>query len=217
MNAPDSPRPGRSGVPAATGACPSRRDRRSHQTEYLLGVLLLMLVLPVVAFGAYPQWWIDRGVVISSTTTNDHAAVNQGQVKHLAAKAYDELQAKLPGGASSTLTTLIGSFTTTNVNYQPVTIGQLKNVAKPFYDRLIAVGYTNAYPWSATTSDDNDHALGNIGQAKYAFGWDLTIWLASDSDGDGLPNGVDADPLTYDHTPVSFIVTHPSDGTTIYP
>jgi hypothetical protein len=65
----------------------------------------------------------------------------------------------------------------------------LKNVAKPFYDRLIQIGYTNALPWSATTADDKDYAIANIGQVKNLFSWDLTTWLALDNDGDGLTNG----------------------------
>ena len=48
-------------------------------------------------------------------------------------------------------------------NYAPVNVGQLKNVATPFYDRLAAIGYqwTNRaftttpspiYPWTGTTN-----------------------------------------------------------------
>jgi len=154
----------------------------SIPTIYPVAAFFLVFV-PLFLAANYPQWWIDRGVVVSGVVTNDVAAVNQGQVKHIATKAYEELQAKLPGGAGSNLTVLIQSFSLTNANYAPVTIGQLKNLAKPFYDRLIEVSYTNSYPWTAITSDDNDYAMANIGQVKNLFSFDLN---ALDSDHDGL-------------------------------
>jgi len=141
-------------------------------TVYSTAALFLVFV-PLFLAANYPQWWLDRGVVTQGAVTNDFAAVNQGQLKWIAAKGYEELQAKLPGGAGSNLTVLISSFSLTNANYAPVTIGQLKNLAKPFYDRLIEVGYTHSYPWTATTSDDNDYAMANIGQVKYLFSFDL--------------------------------------------
>ncbi len=141
-------------------------------TTYSVTVLLLVFV-PLFLAANYPQWWIDRGVVVSGVVTNDYGPVNQGQLKWIATKGYEELQANLPGGAGSNLTVLIQSFSLTNANYAPVNIGQLKNVAKPFYDRLIEVGYTNAYPWPESSTNRNDYAMANIGQVKYLFSFDL--------------------------------------------
>jgi hypothetical protein len=100
----------------------------------------------------------------------------------MAVHAAAEMNADLPGGAGTNVTALINSFSTTN-NYLPANLGQLKSVAQPFYDRLIAVGYTNAYPWASATTT-NDFAIANIGQLKNLFAWDLTY----SSVGDGIPN-----------------------------
>ena len=163
--------------------------------------LVTVLGLAPLASAAGPSWWVTRGVVNTNLTANDYAAVNQGQVKNVASNAWAEMNANLPGGAGSNVLALINSFSRTN-NYQTVNVGQLKYVAKPFYDRLIAVGYTNAYPWSGSTTP-NDYAIANIGQLKNLFAWDIT----KDSDGDGIPdwwelaNG--SDPNTNDAQQVS--------------
>jgi len=120
-----------------------------------------------------PGWWQRREVLISTPTgTNDYAAANQGQVKHIARSAWDELEA-LPGGAGFT-------FAVSNVqNYAAVNIGQLKYMAAPFYDRL-----QMTYPWldAAVT---NDFAAANVGQVKNLFSFNPGL----DSDGDGMPDG----------------------------
>jgi hypothetical protein len=161
---------------------PKNNQASSSKWLPLMG-LLTLLFLPFLLGASYPAWWSDRGVVQSGASTNDYAAVNQGQVKHLATQARAELEAKLPGGAGTNITALINSFSAANANYAPVTVGQLKNLAKPFYDRLIATGYATNYPWSSLTSDDNDLAVANIGQAKFLFSFHLT---SSDTDADGL-------------------------------
>ena len=69
-------------------------------------------------------------------------------------------------------------------DYAPVNLGQLKTVAEPFYDRLIAIGYRSGYPWTNPVSPADDFALANLGQAKNLFAFDP----AHDSDGDGLPD-----------------------------
>lgn len=132
----------------------------------------------------YPAWWLSRGVVdTNAAATNDYAAVTAGQVKWLATNAYDELKATLPGGAGTTLTAMVRGFTPTN-NYLGVNAGQVKHLAAAFYDRLIAAGYTNAYPWTAATTDDADWAVANIGQVKNMLAFDVS----SDRDEDSLPD-----------------------------
>jgi len=128
---------------------------------------------------ADPAWWGTRGV-LDTNTVADYAPVILGQLKWTAAKAQDELAANLSGGAGSAVGSLVSGFATTG-NWQVANIGQIKAVAKPFYDRLIAEGYTNAYPWSATTNDDTDYALANIGQLKNLFSFSLTNDFDSDS------------------------------------
>ena len=127
-------------------------------------------VMAATAGGPAPEWWTQRNVLQTGQGTNDFAVVNQGQLKHIAAMAWQELNA-LEGGAGFSL-----SFSNAD-NYVAVNLGQLKRVAKPFYDRL----YTS-YPWGVGTNGNN--AIVNIGQVKNVFSLDPT----RDSDGDGMPD-----------------------------
>ena len=138
---------------------------------------------------------------------DDFTALKQGQLKQLATAAFDELEAHLFGRAGLPATTLIKSWFETDASgafiydsgtgrripkvtagqtndYAPVNLGQLKAVAEPFYDRLIAIGYRSSYPWTNPVSPANDFALANLGQAKNLFAFDP----AHDSDGDGIPD-----------------------------
>lgn len=86
------------------------------------------------------------------------------------------MQEKLPGGAGVPLTFLVTPWLTsspTSDDFAVVTTGQLKNLAKPFYARLIEAGLAQDYPWTATTADDDDFALANIGMAKKLFSFEL--------------------------------------------
>jgi alpha-tubulin suppressor-like RCC1 family protein/chitodextrinase len=84
-------------------------------------------------------------------------------------------------------------------DYQAMNVGQLKHVAKPFYDRLAAVGYSGPplvagqlYPWGPST---DDYMVANIGQVKHIFSFDIRsfLFLKMDSDGDGLINSIELD------------------------
>jgi len=137
---------------------------------------------------AYPAWWFERDVISrldpananptwssSYSPSSDFVAVNQGQIKNLATHAYEELNARLPGGAGPNLTALYNSLqANTTGNFDAANLGQLKNVAKPFFDRLIEVGYTTAYPWAGSTTPSSDFAMVNIGQVKNLFSFDLS-------------------------------------------
>lgn len=158
----------------------------------VLLVLLALFLIPLLLGAAAPQWWTDLQVIDPGATANDYAAINQGQLKNLAVKAYAHLRAQtnLPpntwsNAPGTNLTALITSFqsnTNSTSNYNAVNLGQLKNVAKPFYDMLNSVGYTNSaiapynlYPWvTAGAGAANDYAMANIGQAKNLFSFDLT-------------------------------------------
>lgn len=133
----------------------------------------IMLTVKSGAPAANPNWWALRGVLVTNaqTVTNDWAAVNVGQVKHIAGMAWDELEA-LPGGAGFNL-----NFANSN-NYAAVNIGQVKNLATNFYARLFM-----DYPWIGATNT-NDAAIANIGQVKQLFSFDPS----ADTDADGLPN-----------------------------
>ena len=163
----------------------------------VLGLVCFACVLAVFAASpvpsdkppAYPAWWFERDVIprLNSTNTNpvwtnsynppsDFMAVNQGQLKHIAARAYEELNVRLPGGAGTNLAALYTSTlqASTNGNYNAVNLGQLKNLAQSFYDRLIEVRYTTNYPWTSTTNAPADYSAANIGQVKNLFSFDLT-------------------------------------------
>lgn len=64
------------------------------------------------------------------------------------------------------------------------------------------------------SSDEDADGDGLTNLQEYEMGTDP---LNPDTDGDGLPDGMDADPLEYDHSSISFVVTSPANGTTVYP
>lgn len=88
---------------------------------------------------ADPAWWSSRGVVDSQQSAEDYAKLNVGQLKHMATKARDELNAFLPNGAGAAIDTLVlGWANTANADdYAVCNLGQLKAVAKLYWDRLI--------------------------------------------------------------------------------
>ena len=145
-----------------------------------LAVCLLAATLCPFAHGS-PSWWTNN--VVNTNTPCDYAIANQGQLKWVATKAYEELDRALPGGAGSEISNLVFGFSTTN-NYLIANLGQLKYVAGFFYDRLFNEGYSNALPWTTNTaSDDSDYSPANLGQLKYVFSFDF-----QDGDEDGLPD-----------------------------
>jgi hypothetical protein len=179
---------------------------------------LLVLSISLAAFAAPPSWWSARGVIATNgsgqpLTADDWSLINQGQVKKLATAAYDEMEVRLSGGAGTAVTTLIKSWYQIDPNtgafvldgngkriprvtgqtddYATVNLGQLKKVAKPFYDRLGVFGYTELFPWPVVGISD-DWAVANIGQAKNLFRFELSS-LPPDTDGDGLPDSFDFD------------------------
>jgi len=125
---------------------------------------------------AAPDWWGDGPVLASGPpiTTNDYAVCNQGQLKWIATNADLEMEAEFSGGAGSAVETTVNTFTPDN-NFQAVNMGQVKNVAKPFYDRLQEKSKADTYPWTTnTTSDDVDYGAANIGQVKHIFSFDIS-------------------------------------------
>jgi hypothetical protein len=132
---------------------------------------------------AYPEWWYNQGL-ISGTAYNDFAAANQGEAKNFAVGAVNELNLDLAqfGGAGPTLDALALALTATSPqtsDYSVINLGTLKNLVQPFYDRLLAVGYSGTsgpltsgtYPWTGKSA--NDYAVANIGQLKYLFSFDV--------------------------------------------
>jgi hypothetical protein len=142
----------------------------------------LYILSTSLAFPA-PQWWTDRNV-LDTNAPADYAPVLLGQLKWAATNAFDELKEHLSGGMGTNTLAFDPTLSATD-NWQVANVGQLKNVAKPYWDRLIAEGYTNSPPWTTNaTGDDVDWALANIGQLKNVFSFDVTI----DSNTNGLPD-----------------------------
>jgi hypothetical protein len=142
---------------------------------------------PLCLWAEAPAWWATRGVLNLEAVADDYAAVNQGQVKHIAKQAYEEFEEKLPGGAGSALDVMWSSPAAGIDDYVAINVGQLKNVVKPFYDRLIIGGLATSYPWPAAGPAADDFTLANIGQVKNLFSFSIPIVLdPNDADADGI-------------------------------
>jgi len=167
----------------------------------LLTALAICLGAPFLLMGATgPAWWYNgslttTGMPLVSGTANDFAAINQGQAKNVAVTAINELNTDLAqfGGAGDTLNQLALTLTATSAqtnDYAALSIGQLKFLAQPFYDRLISLSCTvppivsGTYPWVTSGLTANDYAMANIGQTKQLFSFDVTASSASN----GIPD-----------------------------
>ena len=149
----------------------------------LLSLGLVCIPLVLLAQIQSPEWWQDRGVQDGNAPANDYAAVNQGQLKNMARAAMLEMDDKLHGEAGLAIHGLVDPWktSTTAQDYAVVNLGQLKMVAKPFFDRLLEIGYdghplqSGTYPWIGLTP--NDYAVANIGQVKNLFAFDVPWFI----------------------------------------
>jgi hypothetical protein len=158
-------------------------------TKFLAAVVVLMTMSGLLELSwAGPDWWQEQGL-FGVALPDDYAAVNHGQLKHVATKAFEELEAELDGGAGSAITAMVSAWGTPVPgmdDYAPINVGQLKAVAKPFYDRM---GLN--YPWADSPAEAADHySVANVGQLKRVFSFDPVCLNQTgiDTDGDGLPD-----------------------------
>jgi len=174
-----------------------KRLRGSVRVSIIVSLLLGVLV-PAFLWAAAPAWWTQRGVLVAGATADDYAAVNQGQLKHIAKQGYEEMKAKLPGGAGSTLDSIWANPAISTDDYRAINLGQLKAVGEPFYARLqqlnyigqpLAAGQTR--PWSGTA---DDYALVNLGQLKNVFSFDVSSLVAA---GPAVPTGLVASAVAF--------------------
>nr|WP_246459985.1 LamG-like jellyroll fold domain-containing protein [Puniceicoccus vermicola] len=164
----------------------------------------------------YPSWWgissegSLQDLYEHGTPPEDHAPATVGQLKYIAAKARDELEAALApvGGAGPEINAMVDAFGIADPDdYGVANLGQLKYISAKFFDRFAAIGFTmgsagwpsglildeetgdNApsYPWLDNVTPANS-SIANIGQLKLLFSWNLLPLTAEDADGDGLPD-----------------------------
>lgn len=175
---------------------------KPHDSRNALTALRLLVttaaaaLLPLLLHGSAPSWWMQRGVLTENTGPDDYAPANQGQLKNIARAAVDEMDAKLTGGAEDELHALVAGWSMPGAmtnDFAPLALGQLKQVATPFYDRLIAAGITDDYPWNRSVNPPDDFAVANLGQIKQLFSFAIPPANQFDRDnGDRIAAGQNA-------------------------
>ena len=105
----------------------------------------------------------------NAASSNDYAQASIGQIKWMAHQSAVQVKEQL-GWVGPAIIAMTNRFSLSN-NFVAANIGQVKNAAMPFYNRLSTAGFTNLTPaWTTNTSaDDRDYAPVNIGQVKHAF------------------------------------------------
>jgi hypothetical protein len=169
----------------------------------------------------YPDWWFERDVVVRKpdemsnsdpqwpqhyNAPDDFAVANIGQLKMIAMKAAEEMDARLPPlGAGPAVQTLVAGWNplaggTNRDDYAVVNQGQLKHVAQMFYERLADLSYPGpplfgeeSHPWGQNAESPADnYAAVNLGQLKHVFSFVPLLAAPSgpteDRDNDGLPD-----------------------------
>ncbi len=193
-----------------------------------------LLLLTSTAY-ADPAWWETRGVISTAPAAN-LAPANIGQAKHMAAMALAKLQERLPAASHQALQADVALIVNLSLpdplppgyyeTQRAVLLnGQLKAIAKPFYDHLRthdATWLDNAmtagnlvvmepgsnpptpspYPWSKATTDDANRAPATLGQLKAVFSLPLETVpsMDLDSDGDGV---TDSEEYAYGTDPIN--------------
>ena len=195
-----------------TPGCKPIPVRQAYPLWRLGGKILSLFLLATPLLAAPPAWWSAPQTQVLDTATpgtldDNYAPANLGQLKNVAKQAKAHLDARLPGGAGIAINDLVSSFEPRSgqgytqeqinafiaANYAPINLGQLKAVAKPFYDRLLSFSYdtkanllahgfpsswTSNYPWNPATAVSENYAPSNLGQVKAVFSFDLANFLS---------------------------------------
>lgn len=155
---------------------PFLRALRGQLLREIFTLLLFAGLMLQSATAVAPDWWTTQAALLPDADSDDYAVANVGQLKNIALKAATEMNSLLlPDGAGAIITGMLDEWNAAPLpgvvrdDYVALTVGQLKKVAKPFYDRLAAVGVhpANTYPWTGAAA--NDYALANLGQVKAVF------------------------------------------------
>jgi hypothetical protein len=143
-----------------------------------------------------PIWWTTRSVFAQGTVTDDYAVANVGQLKSMAKRAAQEMRSQYAGtgGAGTTIDAMLTAWEITPLagatrdDYAALTVGQLKQVASKYYERLAVLSGdpSASYPWAGGVGVADDYALANVGQLKAVFAFSIGSGSVTDSDHDGL-------------------------------
>jgi len=183
--------------------------RNFRHRPLALGLLVTFacVTLWLIADPTYPSWWLTYNVApaqppaVSDTGNytawmhDNYAPATLGQLKYVATQTQAYLNDKFAsiGGAGPDIANVIANFTVSDPNnFEVVNLGQLKYVAKPFYDRLAAVGFnttadinyrlsgnvnstvwTQSVPWNPSTNTTINYGPATLGQLKFVFAFDL--------------------------------------------
>ncbi len=185
---------------------------------------IAFLALATFAQAADPAWWTTRGVKTGSAAGN-LAPATVGQAKHMAAMALAELETRIPAPAFTALEADVNAVADLSVpnplpadwderHRAPLLTGQLKALAKPFYDSLgtlqsdwlfMEMGMKgllvsepgggafaeSPYPWTESVADDANMGPASLGQLKAVFslGFEtIGSGFTADADSDGMPD-----------------------------
>ena len=185
-----------------------------------------------------PVWWHEQEVINSNPPEN-RAPVSIGQAKNFVRSGLLALQQAGRDDLRQIIEDEVSLLMPAGEVYQPppgantawyekqqqiLVTGQLKALAKPFYDafqssadlqdwissEMVHYGNLNSgiYPWSDLIDDDQHLAPATIGQLKSCFAFDLRT-IPNDLDGDGL-SGLEEE--QYDTS--SFLADTDGDGLT---
>jgi hypothetical protein len=178
-----------------------------------------LILLAMISLAAPPLWWSQGNPpVVTGVAENNKGPANIGQAKNMVAAALQALDTQAPTIATQVradlaishpdLLTVPSPKTPDWIEKQkaPLLLGQLKAISAPFYTRVNALNPTwlaaerttngtnhpdSIFPWTATTADDANKAIANIGQLKAVFSLRLETLpppTSGDSDGDGMPD-----------------------------
>jgi hypothetical protein len=199
--------------------------------SYLLPSAMLLGAASINTLtAADPLWWETRGIIDPLAPGNNQGAASIGQAKHFVKKALLELEQRIPAAKHLQIVSdlapivdlQIPADAATNTVWKekqkaPLTVGQLKALAKPFYFRLRELNGSwldtrmsehrirvslptnpitfSPYPWTPDPADDQNTALATVGQLKAVFSlpFEELPPLGTDTDGDGIPDSWEED------------------------
>lgn len=162
--------------------------------------------------GSDPEWWSSGpfAIIVEGNASNDLSPANLGQAKHVTWSALEALRSSVPSLAEDIDADLSPLVDFTMPSPTPpdwqirhlmvLNVGQLKALSAPFYSQIASFKGGNAalwldsqltmnqsnsgsgFPWTASTADDENYGVANLGQLKTVF----ALRFSRDDDSDGL-------------------------------